>query len=107
MTVIKNATDTDLRSLLYQHDRVLVKFIDTECEICKTLAPSFEGFARDPRYKNILFLRMDARENPVSRQEVKFSKAPFIATYKKGVLKDCGIVSTREEMGDMLERLRI
>ena len=105
MTTIHNATDADLRQLVFERDYVIVKFIDKECNICKALAPSFEDFARQTTYKDILFLKMDAIENPVSLKEVKYSGAPFIATYKKGVLKDCGLVSTKEEIGDMLKRL--
>ncbi|MEJ8757268.1 protein disulfide isomerase family protein [Pontibacter sp. H259] len=105
MTTIQNATDADLRQLVYERDHVIVKFIDQKCTICKSLAPSFEELARSSMYKQVLFLRMDAKENPVSLKEVKFSKAPFIATYKKGVLRDCGLVSSKEEILEMLERL--
>lgn len=102
---IRYATDADLRQLLFQQDHVIVKFIDKECRICRELAPSFEELARNPAYNEVLFLRMDATENPVSRKEVKYSGSPFIATYRKGVLLDCGLVNTREEVTGMLQRL--
>ncbi|HEY4652492.1 MAG TPA: thioredoxin family protein [Pontibacter sp.] len=105
MTTIHDASDADLRQLLYKHDYVIVKFIDKDCKVCKELAPTFEEMAGRNDYKDILFLRMDAIENPVSSKEVKFSSAPFIATYKKGLLRDCGLVSTRNEIEDMLARL--
>lgn len=105
MSAITNATDADLRQLVYKREHVIVKFIDKECEICKELAPSFEELAELPQYKDVLFLRMDAKENPVSLQEVRYSRSPFMATYKKGVLLDCGSVSTQEEITDLLSRL--
>ncbi|MBB6611704.1 thioredoxin family protein [Pontibacter sp. Tf4] len=105
LTTIHNATDADLRQLLYKHDLVIVKFTDKECKVCKALAPSFEALARQTAYNEVLFLRMDANENPVSRKEVKVSSTPFIATYHKAVLLDCGLVSTREEITRMLTRL--
>lgn len=102
---IRDVTDADLRQLLFQKDHVIVKFIDRECRICKELAPSFEELSKDPAYSNVLFLRMDAFENPVSRKEVKFSSAPFIVTYYKGILKDCGLVNTKAEVTELLQRL--
>ena len=105
MTTIQNATDADLRQLVFEHEHVIVKFIDQECSICKSLAPSFEELSRLPNYNEVLFLRMDAKENPVSLKEVQFSRAPFIATYKKGILQDCGLVSSKAEILEMLERL--
>jgi len=105
MTTIQNATDADLRRLVFERDHVIVKFIDRECAICKSLAPSFEDLSRSPIYNDVLFLRMDAKENPVSLKEVRFSKAPFIATYKKGILQECGLVSSRNEIEEMLENL--
>lgn len=105
MTTILNATDADLRQLVFQQERVIVKFIDRNCEICKALAPSFLALSKQDRYTDVLFLKMDAKENPVSRKEVEFSSSPFIATYKNGVLKDCGLVSTEAEIQKMLEQL--
>ena len=105
MTTIHNATDADLRQLVFEREHVIVKFIDQNCEICRALAPSFEELSRLPEYNEVLFLKMDAKENPVSLKEVKFSSAPFIATYKKGILKDCGIVNNKTEITSMLERL--
>ena len=105
MTTINNATDADLRQLVYKNDFVIVKFIDQNCEICKALAPSFNTLSRHPNFAEVLFLRMDAKENPVSLKEVRFSSAPFIATYKKGILQHCGLVSTEEEIKTMLEQL--
>ncbi len=102
---INNATDHDLRQLLFTRDNVIVKFIDKDCAICQQLAPSFEELAQSPLYAEVLFLRMDARENPVSSKEVKFSKAPFIVTYKKGVIQDCGLVNTEEEINELLQKL--
>ncbi|MBC5772680.1 thioredoxin [Pontibacter sp. KCTC 32443] len=107
MTSIHNATDADLRQLVFKKDHVIVKFIDEECKICKALAPSFESLALLPKYKEVLFLRMDAKVNPVSSKEVKFSSSPFIATYKKGILLDCGVVTDIQGITEMLDRLLV
>lgn len=102
---IYNATDADLRKIIFEHDRVIVKFIDAACPICEKLAPLFESLSRSDKYKSVLFLKMDAKENPVSSKEVKISGTPFIAIYKTGLLLNCGLVSDKQEIEDMLQQL--
>lgn len=103
---ITEATDNDLRKLIFERDKVIVKFVDESCPICKTLEPAFARLAADPVYNDIMFVRMHAKENPVSSKEVKLTGTPFFATYRKGTLRDCGIISTEEGVRDMLLRLQ-
>lgn len=104
MTILES-TDTELRKLIFEHERVIVKFVDDSCPVCKALAPSFEGFAADPSYSPIAFVRMSARENPVSSQSVKLTGTPFFAIYRNGTLQDCGIVATERGIQDLLAKL--
>lgn len=104
MAVIESS-DKELRIIIYDRPRVMVKFIDEDCRICKLLAPSFEKFSTDPLYSGVTFLRMHASENPVSSKEVKLSGTPFFATYKHGILIDCSLLSTEAEVESMLGKL--
>lgn len=105
MPFIQDATDADLRMLTNKHEYIIVKFIDEECAICKELAPSFQVFADTALYKDILFLRIDAKENPVSSNEVRMSGTPFIVTYKGGTIKECRLVQTEAGIKEMLDKL--
>lgn len=105
MPLIDEVTDADLRLLIYKYDYVIVKFVDEQCRVCKELEPAYFAFASSPYYKDIQFMRMSASENPVSSREVSLSGTPFIATYHKGRLQECGLVSTAEQIKDMLGRL--
>ncbi|MBA9079364.1 MULTISPECIES: thioredoxin family protein [Rufibacter] len=102
---IQTSSDAELRSIIFAKERVIVKFIDENCTICKKLAPSVEKFSDDPKYQDITFLKMDASENPVSSKEVKLSGTPFFATYFKGTLKDCGLLSSEREVQALLDTL--
>lgn len=105
MLIIHEASDADLRTLIHKHDLVIVKFVDENCQVCKELAPSFQGLAGNPKYRDVLFLRMNAAENPVSSKQVKLSGTPFIATYRKGRLQDCGLITSEAEVAQMLDKL--
>ncbi|GAB3538675.1 hypothetical protein GCM10027443_34090 [Pontibacter brevis] len=105
MTIIES-NDDHLRQLIFEKEKVIVKFIDEACEVCKQLAPSFSSFSSDPTYSDVTFVRMDASENPVSSQEVRLTGTPFFATYRKGTLKECGVVATEAEIKALLDALK-
>ncbi|MFT2011239.1 thioredoxin family protein [Pontibacter sp. 13R65] len=100
-----DATDEDLRQLIFEHNYVIVKYLNEACEYCKLLAPPFEKFSRDGKYSKITFLRVDASENPVARAEVGGKDMPFFNIYKKGFLLDCGCIKTEEGVKELLNKL--
>jgi thioredoxin 1 len=102
---IRTSSDSELRSLIFESERVIVKFIDENCQVCKLLAPSFRQFSSDPAYQEITFLQMDAAENPVSSQEVKLTGTPFFAIYYKATLRKCGLLSSEDEVKRYLDLL--
>lgn len=79
-----------------------MKFVDANCTICRELAPHLRTLANDPRFAHVLFLRIDAQENPVSAKEVPFTKAPFMAAYRVGRLVHCETVFTADRIEDIL-----
>ncbi|WP_187264042.1 thioredoxin family protein [Pontibacter beigongshangensis] len=102
---VTESNDEQLRKLIFEKDRVMVKFTDENCPICKVLSPSFRRIATEPTYQHVQFVRMSARENPVSSKEVTMTGTPFFATYRKGTLLDCGVVSTEDGIREMLAKL--
>ena len=105
MTIIES-NDDHLRQLIFEKEKVIVKFIDEACKVCKQLAPSFSSLSADPTYSDITFVRMSASENPVSSKEVRLTGTPFFATYRKGKLEECGVVATEEEIRALLDALK-
>ena len=99
---LQEATDADLRQLIFEHPYVLVKFVDDDCLICKAIAPRLTALARDPRFAHVLFLRTNAGENPVAAQEIGFTQAPFIVAYRDGRLKHCETVFTEGRVEEIL-----
>ncbi|GAB3823921.1 thioredoxin family protein [Pontibacter rugosus] len=106
MMTITESNDNDLRRLIFDKERVVVKFVDETCPLCKALAPAFARFSTDPTFKHITFVRMNAAENPVSSKEVKMSGTPFFAIYRHATLVDCGIISTEEALKELLLKLK-
>lgn len=104
MTILES-NDNELRQLIFKKPKVVVKFTDEECPVCKIMSPKFRSMASEAAYKDITFIRMNARENPVSNKEVKMTGTPFFAVYRAGKLVDCGIAASEEELRAMLRKL--
>ncbi|AKQ46743.1 thioredoxin [Rufibacter radiotolerans] len=104
---IQTSSDNELRSIIFAKDRVIVMFVDDNCQICKALAPAYKKFSENPTYQDITFLQLDSSENPVSSQEVKLSGTPFFAIYYKGTLRDCALLSTEEKVRKYLDKLLV
>ncbi|QCR24269.1 thioredoxin family protein [Pontibacter sp. SGAir0037] len=104
MTILES-NDKELRQLIFQKPKVIVKFTDENCPICKQLHPKFNLLSTAPEYEGITFVRMNAKENPVSSKEVKLTGTPFFAIYREGKLVDCGIAATEQELRKMLQAL--
>ena len=102
---VTSIDDNKLRQLIFDDERVIVKFTDPACPICKILSPLFLKLSSEPQFQDITFVRMSANENPVSNQEVKLTGTPFFASYLKGTIQECGIVDTEDGIRAMLERL--
>lgn len=105
MRNLQKATDEDLRFLTYKYEYLIAKFVSEDCPVCKDLTPVFESMANDPSYKDIMFLIIDAEENPVSSREVKLSGTPFVATYKKSTLRNCRLIKDEQELKEILDEL--
>ncbi|MBD1398952.1 thioredoxin family protein [Pontibacter sp. JH31] len=102
---VTDINDNQLRKLIFDDERVIVKFTDPACPICKALSPSFRKLSVEPQYQSVTFARMSASENPVSSKEVKLTGTPFFAIYCKGTIQECGIVDTEDGIRAMLSRL--
>ncbi|WP_439882529.1 thioredoxin family protein [Pontibacter sp. MBLB2868] len=99
------ATDKDLRFLTYKYDYVIAEFVSDECPVCHEMTPVFEKMANAPSYKDVLFLIIDADENPVSSNQVKLTGTPFVATYKKSTLRNCRLIKDEDELRFILDQL--
>ncbi|MEJ8801266.1 thioredoxin family protein [Pontibacter sp. H249] len=105
MNIIES-NDNHLRQLIFEKDKVIVKFVDETCPVCERLAPSFNKLSVDSRFSDITFVRMHASQNPVSSKEVKLKGTPFFAIYLNGTLQECGLLSSEEEIKQLLQKLK-
>lgn len=102
---VKDATDAELRNLIYENEKVIVKFTKTDCVVCERMGKTYKKLSNDPKFKEVTFLLMDAAENPVSSQEVHLTGTPFFAIYQKGFLSKCQLIDKEADLEDFLNEL--
>ncbi|RSK34565.1 thioredoxin family protein [Hymenobacter metallilatus] len=101
-----DTNDEGLRTLIHDFPRVIAKFTSANCPVCDLLAPPFEGFSLDERFRSTAFLRLDASENPVARKMMDTRVAPFFVSYCRGQLVECDTLHETEEVLQMLQNLQ-
>ncbi|HSI90714.1 MAG TPA: thioredoxin family protein, partial [Adhaeribacter sp.] len=67
---IQITNDAELRNLIFDNPKVIVKFTKTDCPICEKMGRIYEKLSHKKEFDTIKFLLMDASENPVSSKEV-------------------------------------
>jgi len=103
---VHDTNDDELRRLIHDHLKVFAKFTSEGCDICQRLAPPFSKFADNPAFEPILFVRLNADENPVAKKLMQKKVAPFFVSYCQGHLLECDNLTTEAEVRAQLERLR-
>lgn len=102
-----NETSDDFLFLqVAEHDRVIIKYHTDACgDPCIQFIPIFEKLSEDPAYNQIIFLVIDADNNPAAKKHILDKKQPVIAIYYKGKLMDSRHSSNEEGLKELLEEL--
>ena len=99
-------SDSHLFLQVAEHSFVIVKYDTDECgKPCMEFRPIYLELSGDPLYKNVLFLTMNAENNPEAKKHILNKRQPVITIYTKGRLRDSGHCSTKLGVQTMLEKL--
>ena len=102
---VHETNDAGLPDFVCRHERVIVKFTGPECAVCKELSPVYLALSDQESYRNVIFLKLDAKENPIASKEVNQSGTPFIVAYRDGDLIAHKLAGSKTDMVAMLDKL--
>jgi thioredoxin 1 len=103
---VTETTDAFLFLQVADNDLVILKYHTDDCgSACISFIPVYESLSEDPRYKNVIFLTINAENNPVAKRRILDKKQPVITIYSKGRLLDSRHASTREGVEILLQEL--
>jgi thiol-disulfide isomerase/thioredoxin len=80
------ATDQNFNQLLQDNSLVLVKYYADWCGNCKLIAPKVRRISEEEQYAGIIFVDINAEENPEARKTAGVDILPFFAAFKNGEL---------------------
>jgi thiol-disulfide isomerase/thioredoxin len=103
---VVTASDSDFDTQLAQNPRVVVKYYADWCGNCRLFSPKFRRLSDAPENEGILFLDVNAEENPAARKLAGVTNLPFFATFRNGALVAGQATSKEENLNQMLEELR-
>ncbi|MBX3102168.1 MAG: thioredoxin family protein [Bacteroidetes bacterium] len=93
---LQKVTDTEFSQLLAHHPKVVVKYYADWCGSCRLVAPKYNKMAADAG-EDVLFLDVNAEENPEARRAAGVTNLPFFAVFKDGQLAE-GVNTSRIEL---------
>jgi thioredoxin 1 len=99
------ASDQDFATQVSTHAQVVVKYHADWCGACKLIAPKFKRMSDDERFKDVLFLEVNAELSPEARKAAGVSNLPFFATFKNGQLVKGGFTAKPESVEAMIAEI--
>ncbi|MCW3104094.1 MAG: Thioredoxin [Bacteroidetes bacterium] len=103
---VTETTDSYLFLQVAENDRVILKYHTDDCgRACADFVPVYKELSNDPKYKDVIFLVINADDNPKAKQRILDKKQPVITLYFKGQLLDSRHSSTKEGVEELLEEL--
>jgi hypothetical protein len=103
---VTETSDSFLFLQVAENDRVILKYHTDDCgEPCISFKPIYLKLSEDPKYKDVIFLVIDADYNPKAKERILDKKQPVITIYYKGKLLDSRHASTKDGVENLLEEL--
>ncbi|CAI8232631.1 MAG: Thioredoxin-like protein [Bacteroidia bacterium] len=104
MSVIE-CVDKDFSDSLSANDKVVVKYFANWCGSCKLFSPKYKRLSNDDRFSDVVFLDVNAEDNPVARKLGGVDNLPFFAVFKNGELVEGVATSKEDKLVEMLNSI--
>ncbi len=102
---VKEVDDKQFAEELKQNPKVVVKFFADWCGSCKLFAPKFKRLSESDAYKDYVFLKINAENNPEARKWAGVSNLPFFAVARDGQLIGSDFTAKEEGVVRLIEKL--
>jgi hypothetical protein len=103
---IISSDNVDWKNLFLENKFIVINYQpQVDCKGCKEMNNLFQELSVHDDFKQVKFLWVDSRNNPIAEQFIAKRQTPFIAVFKEGFLVECDNISDEKELRAMLNRL--
>jgi len=82
--MVTKATDSEFNELIQNNSKVVIKYFANWCGTCRLFAPKYTKISNKEEHKDILFLDVNAEENPEARKFGGVTNLPYFVVVKNG-----------------------
>lgn len=102
---VEQVDDTRFLDLIFQEEKMIVKYHAAWCGSCRLFAPKFQRLSQEERFAGIKFLDVDTEENLIARKMGEVKNLPSFAIFKDGDLVETLNTNKEEEVIKLIEKL--
>ncbi|MCA0426206.1 MAG: thioredoxin family protein [Bacteroidetes bacterium] len=103
--MVQKVTDTEFSEVIASNKKVVVKYFANWCGSCRLFAPKYTKISNKEEYSDIVFIEVNAEENPQARKFGGVVNLPFFATIKDGSLLKGDSIAKEEPLESMIKEL--
>jgi thiol-disulfide isomerase/thioredoxin len=100
------ATDADFKTYIEGDKPVVVKYFADWCGNCRLFSPKFKRVSNEEEMSNVVFLEVNAEENPEARKAAQVDNLPYLAVFKDGSLVEGSASSKEEYLRTLIEKVQ-
>lgn len=103
--MVSISTDSDFSQLIQQHEKVVVKYFANWCGTCRLFSPKYKKISEKEEFNGVLFLDVNAEENPESRKLANVTNLPYFAVFKNGQLVSADTTAKEEGVEKLIRQI--
>jgi thiol-disulfide isomerase/thioredoxin len=100
--MVTKATDAEFNELIKNNNKVVIKYFANWCGTCRLFAPKFTKISNKEEYSDILFLDINAEENPEARKFGGVTNLPYFVVVKNGLVLSADTTAKEEGVEKMI-----
>jgi thioredoxin 1 len=97
--------DKSFTDQIGSNNKVIVKYYADWCGSCKLFAPKYKRLSGDEKFKDVVFLDVNAENNPEARKKGEVKNLPSFAIFKNGNLLETLATNKEEALVELIEKL--